>query len=294
MISILLLLIYLISGGIPEAVTALLERQDIEQTQAVLNNILRANRLDFSKHVDNKDIPKIGYIWASLPSQLARENKKFLYQTVKPGARAREYEDALNWLSHAGLVHKVYRNIKPGSPLAKYDDLSAFKLYLCDVGLLRRMSFMDPVAIKEGNRLFVEFKGALAENHILQSLMNQVEGTPRHWTSGNLAEVDFLIQYRNQIIPAEVKSGENVKSKSLGLYQKQFNPPIRIRYSMQNLRFGDGLLNIPLFLTDRTRRYLDTIENNVTKLKERGLIKRIGPAKGGHWEIMKGVTSDPR
>ena len=250
---------YLISGGMPEAVTALLERQDIEQTQTVLSNILRANMLDFSKHVDNKDIPKIGTVWASLPSQLARENKKFLYQTVKPGARAREYEDALNWLTHAGLVHKVYRNIKPGLPMATYDDLSAFKLYLYDVGLLRRMSFLDPVAIKEGNRLFVEFKGALAENYILQSIMNQFEGTPRYWTSGNLAEVDFLIQYRNQIIPAEVKSGENVKGKSLGWYQKQFNPPVRIRYSMQNLRFDDGLLNIPLFLADHTRRYIEIV-----------------------------------
>ena len=251
---------YLISGGMPEAVTALLEKQDLELTQTVLSNILRANTPDFSKHTEYKDIVKIGYVWASIPAQLARENKKFLYQAAKPGARAREYEDALGWLEHAGLVHKIYRNTTPGLPLSRFDDLSSFKLYLYDVGLLRRMSFLDPIAIKEGNRLFTEFKGSLSENYILQSIITQFEVVPRYWSSGNQAEVDFLIQYQNQIIPVEVKSGESIRGKSLSLYRKQFQPSISIRFSLQNLRLDNGLLIIPLFLADQTKRILEEIE----------------------------------
>jgi len=252
---------YFISGGMPEAVIALLENQDIALTQKVLKNILDSYALDFSKHVDNKIISKIGYVWSSIPSQLARENKKFLYQTVKPGARAREYEDAILWLHQAGLVNKVYRCNKPALPLSAYDDLTAFKLYLLDVGLLRRMSFLDPLAIKEGNRLFVEFKGALTENYILQSLSKQFETPTRYWTSEGKAEVDFIIQYKNEIIPIEVKSDENVRSKSLTLYNNLFQPPFRIRYSLKNLTYDSGLLNIPLFLSDLTEKMIRELTN---------------------------------
>jgi uncharacterized protein len=245
---------FFISGGMPEAVVALLEKQDVEQTQQVLKNILDAYTLDFSKHVENKDIPKLGFIWSSIPSQLARENKKFLYQTIKTGARAREYEDALLWLSQAGLVYKVFRNKKPSLPLSAYDDLSAFKIYLLDVGLLRRLALLDPVAIKEGNRLFVEFKGALSENYVLQSLTRQFESSPRYWTSGNKAEIDFLIQYENAIIPIEVKSDTSITGKSMTLFSKEFQPKIRIRYSFKNLKQDEGLLNIPLFMADFTKK----------------------------------------
>lgn len=248
---------FFISGGMPEAVVALLEGKDINRTQQVLSNILNAYLLDFSKHVENKDILKLGFIWSSIPSQLARENKKFLYQTVKTGARAREYEDSLLWLSQAGLVHRVFRNTKPALPLAAYDDLSAFKIYLLDVGLLRRLSLLDPIAIKEGNRLFTEFKGALSENYVLQSLVHQFETPPIYWTSGNKAEIDFLIQHGNSIIPIEVKSDSSIKGKSLALYNKEFQPEIRIRYSLKNLKQDDGLLNIPLFMADLTRKLID-------------------------------------
>jgi hypothetical protein len=183
---------FFVCGGMPEAVVALLEKQDIERTQLVLQNIINAYGLDFSKHAGNKEIPKINHLWLSIPSQLARDNKKFLYQTVRHGARAREYEDALLWLSHAGLVHRIFRISKPGLPLSAYDDLSAFKLYPIDVGLLRRLSLLDPIAIREGNRLFMEFKGALTENYILQHLVANFEGVPRYWTSGSQAEVDSL------------------------------------------------------------------------------------------------------
>jgi hypothetical protein len=250
---------YYLSGGMPEAIVALLEAKDITLTQNVLMNIINAYTLDFSKHADNKDIPKIGYIWESIPSQLARENKKFLYRTVKPGARAREYEDALLWLTNAGLVHRVNRSEKPSLPVSAYDDLTAFKIYLCDVGLLRRLASLDPVAITEGNRLFTEFKGALTENYILESLINQFENHPRYWTSGNIAEVDFLLQYKNDIIPIEVKSDENIRSKSLSVYRKTFSPLTSIRYSLRNLKHEDGLINIPLFLADKTSDFLNLI-----------------------------------
>lgn len=247
---------FFISGGMPEAIVALLEKQNIERTQQVLQNILNAYALDFSKHAEKKEIPKLNYLWSSIPSQLSRNNKKFLYQAVKPGARSREYEDALLWLSRAGLVHRIFRVSKPGLPLSAYDDLSSFKLYLLDVGLLRRLSFLDPIAIREGNRLFAEFKGALSENYILQHLIAHMEGTPRYWTSGNQAEVDFLIQIKNDIIPIEVKSDESIHSKSLAVYNDLYKPPIRIRYSLKNLKKDNGLLNIPLFLVDHTEKLL--------------------------------------
>lgn len=253
---------YFISGGMPEAAKILLEEFDIERTQQVLNDILQAYELDFSKHTELKDIPKIGYTWDSIPSQLSRENKKFLYQVVKTGARAREYEDALLWLIQAGFVYKVSKNNKPNLPLSAYDDLSAFKIYMLDVGLLRRKSELDPMAFKEGNRLFTEFKGAFSENYILQALLPQLDVMPRYWTSNGKAEVDFLIQYKNEIIPIEVKSDENIRSKSLAYYSQSYEPKIKVRFSLRNLEFNNGLLNIPLFLADKTVEFLKYIFEN--------------------------------
>jgi len=251
--------LYFICGGMPEAARTLLEELDLEKTQRVLWNILQAYELDFSKHTETKDIPKISFIWDSIPSQLAKENKKFLYQVVRSGARAREYEDALLWLVQAGLVYKVYRNDKTNIPISAYDDLNSFKIFLFDVGLLRRKSQLDPNAFKEGNRLFVEFKGALTENFILQCLVPQFDVTPRYWTSHGKAEIDFLLQYQNEIIPVEVKSDENVRSKSLAFYANSNNPKLRIRYSLKNFEYKDGLLNIPLFLADRTLDFVKEI-----------------------------------
>jgi len=258
---------YFISGGMPEAVIALLEQQDVEATQNVLQNILNAYRLDFSKHTENRDIQKIFHIWSSLPSQLAKENKKFLYQMVKTGARAREYEDALNWLVNAGLVTKIYASAKPALPLSAYDDLSAFKIYLNDVGLLRNLAQLDPSVYIDGNRLFTEFKGAFAENFILSGLVRQFGGLPRYWHSGNMAEIDFLVQYKNQIIPVEVKSDENIKSRSLSIYRNQFGPGLSIRFSLRNIHYHDGLLNLPLFLVDNTKKFIELIltENAIKK-----------------------------
>lgn len=198
-------------------------------------------------------------IWKSIPSQLARENKKFLYKVVKEGARARGYEDALQWLVDARLVHKVYRSTAPGLPVSAYDDLSAFKIYLVDVGLLRRLAQLSPTAFGEGNRLFTEFKGALTENYILQSLLPQFEVMPRYWSQSNPPyEVDFLIQRENDIFPVEVKSKTNITSKSMKKFKELFPDQVklRVRFSLENLKLNDDVLNIPIFLADQADRLI--------------------------------------
>ncbi len=250
---------YFISGGMPEAVVTLLDQRDVSSTEQVLQNILNAYTLDFSKHVDNKDFQKIFHIWASLPSQLGKDNKKFLYRSIRSGARAREYEDALNWLVNAGLIVKVYALAKPSLPLAAYDDLSAFKVYLQDVGLLRRLSQLDPVVYGEGNRLLTEYKGALAENFVLGGLLRHFESTPRYWRSGNKAEVDFILQYNNQVIPVEVKSDENVRSRSLAVYRNHFSPDLSVRFSLRNMSMDKGFINLPLFMVDYLKKLMKNI-----------------------------------
>lgn len=244
---------YYITGGMPESVKMWTQERDVEQMQTVLSNVIGAYERDFAKHPNLKDFPKISMVWKSVPSQLARENKKFIYKVVKEGARAREYVDALQWLADTELVRKVYRSTAPGLPIAAYDDLSAFKLYLVDVGLLRRLSLLAPSAFGEGNRLFTEFKGALSENYVLQALINQFEAAPRYWSMDNPRyEVDFLIQRENDIIPVEVKSEDNVESKSLKKFKEKFGDKIklRVRFSLNNLKINDDLLNIPLFMAD--------------------------------------------
>lgn len=246
---------YFITGGMPESVRVWTQDRNPEQMQSVMSNILGAYERDFAKHPEPKDFPKISLIWQSIPSQLARENKKFIYRVVKEGARAREYEDALQWLCDAGLTYKIYRSSTPGLPISAYDDLTAFKIYLLDVGLLRRKSMLAPSAFGEGHRLFVEFKGALSENYILQALRPQFEAMPRYWAVDNPRhEVDFMIQRENEIFPIEVKSEGNVESRSLKKFKEKFGEKVklRIRYSMNNLRLDEELLNIPLFLADQT------------------------------------------
>ena len=250
---------YFVTGGMPEAVRAWTEERDVELVQRSLSNILGAYERDFAKHAENKDFPKLSLIWKSIPSQLSRENKKFIYRAVKDGARAREYEDALQWLCDAELVSKVYRSTAPGLPVSAYDDLTAFKLYLVDVGLLRRLSLLSPTAFGEGNRLFTEFKGALSENYILQALAGQIEAAPRYWATDHPRyEVDFIVQRDNEIIPVEVKSDVNVNSASLRKYSEKYGDRIRlrVRFSMQNLKLEGDLLNIPIFMADCADRLI--------------------------------------
>ena len=248
---------YQATCGMPEAVANFLENRGMEKLDEDLQRVIHAYELDFSKHVEKKDIPRIVAIWNSIPSQLSRANRKFLYKLVKPGARAREYENALIWLEHAGLVHRIFANTKPFLPLTAYDDLSAFKIYLSDIGLLRRLSKLPPDIIISGSPLYTEFKGAVTENAILQSLVTQFEVIPRYWTSEGKAEVDFLIQYHTEIIPIEVKSAHSVSGKSLHLFNEKYSPKLRIRYSLNNLRKDGNLLNIPLFLASWTKKIID-------------------------------------
>ncbi|MEG0638739.1 MAG: ATP-binding protein [Clostridia bacterium] len=250
---------YYVTGGMPEPVAMWTQDRDVEAMQTALSNIISAYERDFAKHPDVREFPKISMVWNSIPSQLARENKRFLYKVVKEGARAREYEDALQWLADANLISKIYRSTAPGLPLSAYDDLSAFKIYLVDVGLLRRLAQLAPSAFGEGNRLFSEFKGALSENYVLQALKNQFEVTPRYWTQVNPPyEVDFLIQRENDLFPVEVKSEANTESRSLKKYKERFpsETKLRIRFSLDNLRLDGDLLNIPLFMADEANRLI--------------------------------------
>lgn len=251
---------YYVTGGMPEPVRIWTEARDVNVMQKALSNIIEAYERDFAKHPNVNEFPKISMIWNSIPSQLAKENKKFLYKVVKTGARAREYEDALQWLIDARLVHKIYRSTSPGLPISAYDDLSAFKIYLVDVGLLRRLAKLAPTAFGEGNRLFTEFKGALTENFVLQTLMTQFEVTPRYWSQANPPyEVDFLIQRDNDIFPIEVKSESNTTSKSLKKFKELFPDKVklRIRYSLDNLKLDDDVLNIPLFMAGQTDHLIE-------------------------------------
>ena len=241
---------YLICGGMPEAVTTLLENKGIQAVEDILQHILDLYTLDFSKYASATQIPRINSLWNSLPSQLAKENRKFIYRTIRSGARAREYEDALFWLEEAGLIYRIFNISKPGLPLTAYQDISAFKVYACDCGLLRRLAKLSPEIILSDNVGYTEFKGALTENAVLQSLVCQNDVVPSYWSSGNRAEVDFILQMQTHIIPIEIKSETRVSGKSLSVYTNKFNPPYRIRFSMNNLKENEGLLSCPIPLTD--------------------------------------------
>ena len=246
---------YFITGGMPEVVERWRATGDVTVVQKTLSNLLDAYERDFAKHAERSAFPKLSLIWHSIPTQLARDNKKFHCRAVKEGARAREYEDAVQWLCGAGLTYLVSRVEKPGLPLSAYDDLSSFKLYACDVGLLRRLSGLAPSAFAEGSRLFTEFKGSLSENYILESLDRQLDVLPRYWTDGKgRAKVDFVIQIENEIIPIEAKAGVGVESRSLASWAQRFpgHGGLRVRYSLRNLKLDGDMLNIPLFMADQS------------------------------------------
>ena len=247
---------YFIIGGMPEAVKSWIQEKDMQQVNKIQNNILRAYESDFSKHTSNVEANRISIIWNSIPSQISKENKKFLYQVAKEGARAREYEGALNWLKDANIVNKVYNVTKPSMPLIAYNDLASFKIYINDVGLLRKMTDLDSKVVIEGNKLFEEFKGALTENFVLQLLVS-MGMNPYYYTFDNRYEIDYIIQYRNDIIPIEVKSSENINNTSLKVYNEKYEPKTRVRFSMRNLSKDGNLINIPLFMVEYLDKFLE-------------------------------------
>ena len=248
---------YFIIGGMPEAVNSWVLKKDITEVNKIQKNILEAYEEDFSKHTTATEANRISIIWNSIPSQLAKNNKKFLYQVAKEGARAREYEGAVNWLNDANLIYKIYNITKPSMPLIAYNDLSSFKIYLNDIGLLKSMTNLSSRVIIEGNRIFEEFKGALTENYVLQMLISSGIIKPNYFIFDNKYEIDFLIQYENEIIPIEVKSSENISSVSFKNYNEKFKPKIRVRFSMKNLQKDDNLINIPLFMVEYLKNFLD-------------------------------------
>ncbi len=241
---------YFIIGGMPEVVKVWVETKDIEEVTRIQKQILNGYENDFGKHTNTSNMQsKIFIIWESIVSQLARENKKFLYQVAKDGARAREYEDAVNWLNNSSIVNKIFNVTKPDFPLNAYTDLSSFKLYMSDVGLLRRKANLDSRIVIEGNRLFEEFKGALTENFILNMLLFKFDNRPNYYVFDR-HEIDFIIQYKNEIIPIEVKASESVNNTSLTKFNEANKNKISIRFSTKNLDKSGKILNVPIFMAE--------------------------------------------
>ncbi|MDR1247244.1 MAG: ATP-binding protein [Clostridiales Family XIII bacterium] len=247
---------YYITGGMPEAVDTWVKTKDIDRLEIVQQQILNSYELDFAKHAPSKDFPKLSAVWRSVPLQLSKENSKFIFSQVKKGWRAKDLEDALEWLISAGIVYKVTKIEKPYVPLSAYADESYFKLYLSDVGLLRKMAGLSAGFILQKNDAFREFKGAMTENYFLEEWLHGRDAKVFYWKSGNIAEVDFIVQHDVDIIPVEVKSERNDKAKSLAEYRKKYSPKISVKTSMNNVSMGD-VRHIPLYLLWQAEKYLE-------------------------------------
>lgn len=239
---------YYYIGGMPEVVSTYINTEDFNQVRNMQKKLLGAYENDFSKHAPIEIVARIKMIWNSIPAQLAKENKKFLYGLIREGARAREYEVAITWLVDSGLVYKVNRVKKPDFPLHAYQDFQAFKMFVLDVGLLGAMSGLTAKMIIQGNKMFEEFKGALTEQYVFQQLCVNSENDIFYWSSDSgTAELDFLVQREDEIIPIEVKAEENLQAKSLRLFCEKYKPAIAIRTSMSDYREQEWMMNVPLY-----------------------------------------------
>lgn len=239
---------YYFVGGMPEAVESFAENQDFNEVRQIQKRILAAYEQDFSKHAPNEVVPRLRMLWNSIPAQLAKENKKFIYGLVREGARAKDYETALLWLSDCGLVHRVSRVNAPGIPLRAYEDMKAFKLFVLDVGLLGCMTGLHQRTLLDGNALFVEFKGALTEQYVCQQLKTLADLELCYYTNDRgSCEVDFVVDTGGRVMPLEVKAETNLRAKSLRTYREKFSPELAIRTSMADYRKEDGLVNLPLY-----------------------------------------------
>ena len=248
---------YQMCGGMPRAVSAYLDGLGADAVDAILADTLKAYAADFSKYVGHKDVPRIHEVWRSIPSQLSRENKKFIFRAVRSGARAREYEASLDWLTLSGMIHKIYVSETPAMPLSFYENTTAFKIYLLDVALLRQLAGLPREVVVAQGDLFKEFKGAMAENFVLNALLAQGLELPHYWTlQGNKAEVDFIVPHGLEILPIEVKSDERISGKSFSVYNEKYHPTLRIRFSLRNVKRDDNLLNLPIFLADWLGHYI--------------------------------------
>lgn len=243
---------YMIIGGMPAVVNEWLDTKDFNKVGLVQKQLIAAYQKDFSKHAPIQMVEKIRYVWNSIPSQLAKENKKFVYGLVREGARAREYEDAIMWLCDAGEIIRTHNVTKPDVPISAYSDLKSFKVFLLDVGLLRSMSGVSPKVILEGSRIFEEFKGALTEQYVCQELQqfSDTLQTNYYWTSSATSEVDFIISDGLDVFPLEVKAGVSMNAKSLRLYKEKFSPKWAIRTSLlpYERKEESSSINIPLYM----------------------------------------------
>lgn len=243
-----LLRLYLFIGGMPEAVARHVSGAPVDAVRAVQLDILRGYENDFAKYASAAESRRIAQVWASMPTQLARENKRFVLGRVREGARARDFEDAIQWLSDAGLVHRVTRYTKPGNPVRTYEDAHIFKLFLHDVGLLGALSALDPSVLLQGTGIFEEFKGALTEQYVLQQIVAARDEVPMYWSPEKpTAELDFAIERAEGLVPIEVKAEENLRSKSLRSYIDRFNPAGALRFSLANYREQENMINVPLY-----------------------------------------------
>ena len=239
---------YYYVGGMPEAVLKFIENNNFAEVREIQKQILQAYELDFSKHSPAGIVPRIRMLWNSIPAQLAKENRKFIYGLIKTGSRAREYETALSWLSDCGQVHKVCRVKKPGMPLKAYEDRAAFKLFMVDIGLLAAMADLEARTLLEGHAVFSEFKGALSEQYVCQQLKSRHRDVVYYWSADrSTAEIDFLLQYKDEIVAMEVKAEENLQAKSLRVFHEKFSPGHSIRLSMSDFRRQEWMTNLPLY-----------------------------------------------
>lgn len=242
---------YFYIGGMPEVVLSFITNKDFSKVRQLQQNILESYDRDFSKHAPITDVPRIRMVWKSIPSQLSKENRKFIYGSLKEGARAKDFELAIEWLKDAGLIYKVNRTKKGELPLTAYEDLSAFKLFVVDTGLLCAMSNLPPKVLLDGNSLFTDYKGALTEQYVLQQLKCIKDLCIYYWSADNSrGEIDFLLQYEAEVIPVEVKAEENLQSKSLRTFIDKHPLLHGIRFSMSNYREQDWLTNYPLYAVE--------------------------------------------
>jgi hypothetical protein len=249
-----LLKIYYYVGGMPEAVKSYINDKNFDETRVVHKEILNAYALDFSKHAEAHEVMKIMTIWNSIPHQLGKENKKFIFSAINKSARAREYESSIQWLSDAGMIHKAYNLSVPKIPLPPYGDNNAFKIYMLDVGLLSTMSQLPKQLIVQNHQLFSEFKGALTENFVAQEMMASFGESLYYWSSENKAEVDFIFSKDLEIYPVEVKSGLTRHSKSLKTYNEKYHPAAAIRLNLDNFKKDANVINCPLYLVSQLPR----------------------------------------
>ena len=252
---------YQVSGGMPEVVVSLLEDKGVGEVESVLQDILDLYELDFAKYAEPREIPRIHAVWHSLPAQLSKENRKFIYKVIKTGARSKDYEDALMWLEDAGMIYRIFSISKPGMPISAYEETDAFKVYACDCGLLRRLAHLPASVVTDPIANYTEFKGAMAENAVLQSMIPLMDDQkPYYWTSPGTAEVEFVIQWDDKIIPIEVKAEENITGSSLSVYNKTYSPHYRMRFSMLNLQFNEGLLSSPAPLASWLDKWMSLLK----------------------------------